>query len=69
MPIVTEGLDGFYKLLNTYEFVKEFFKSFETRSFVVVSKFNTFSKTTKLSQCLAAIMSLGKANIDLSQQD
>lgn len=68
MSVVSEAFDGFNSLLNTKRGQNETLKNFETRFSAQVSKFNSFSKTTKLPQCITALMLLSNAKIEHSQR-
>lgn len=67
MSVISEAYDGFSILINTKRNDHESLKEFETRFSATVSKFNSFSTTTKLPQCITALLLLSNASIDHSQ--
>lgn len=68
MSVISEAFDDFSTLLNTRRGQTESLKSFETRFSAAVSKFNSFSSTTKLPQCITALLLLNNAGIEHSQR-
>lgn len=68
MSVISEAYDGFNNLLNARRAQTESLKNFETRFSAAVTKFNSLSKTTKLPQCITALMLLSNAAIDHSQR-
>ncbi len=68
MSVVSEAFDGFNTLLNTRGGQHESLTNFETRFWAAVSKFNSFSNTTELPQCITALMLLVYASIEYSHR-
>lgn len=68
MSVISEAYDGFSILINTRRNDNESLKEFETRFSAAVSKFNSFSTTTKLPQCITALLLLINASIEHSQR-
>ena len=68
LSVISETFEGFNALLTTRRGHTETLKNFELRFSAAVTKFNSLSKTTKLPQCITALMLLSNANIDQSQR-
>lgn len=69
LSVISEAYEGFNRLLNTRRENNELLKSFEIRFSVSVAKFNSMLETTKLHQCITALMILRNAAIEHSQRD
>lgn len=66
LSVVSEAYEGFNALLTTRRAGSESLKAFELRFSAAVTKFNSLSETTKLPQCITALMLLSHANIEQS---
>ena len=64
LSVISEAYEGFNSLLTTRRSNTESLKSFELRFSAAVTKFNSLSTTTKLPQCITALMLLSNANVD-----
>lgn len=68
LSVISEAFDGFNTLLTTRRRQSGSLKTFETRFSAAVTKFNSLSNTTKLPQCITALMLLSNASIEQSQR-
>lgn len=68
LSVVSEAYKTFNLLLNTRRGNSENMKKFESRFSAQVAKFNSISNTTKLPDCLTALMLLSNASIDDAQR-
>ena len=68
LSVISEAYDGFNLLLSTRRNPNENLKNFELRFAASVTKFNSLSDTTKLPQCITALMLLSNSGIDHSQR-
>lgn len=67
MSVISDGYDRSNLPLNTNRGQYESLKNFENRFSAALSKFISFSSTTKLPQDNSAVMFLGNAQIERSQ--
>ncbi len=68
LSVVSEAYKSFNQLWNTKRTDTESMKSFEQRFAACVSKFNAISETTRLPECLTALMLLSNAVVEDSQR-
>ena len=68
MSVVSEAIRSFNKLLNTRRNSHENMKNFESRFSAQSAKFNSLSQTTKLPECIIALMLLSNSAIDDNQR-
>lgn len=68
LTVVSEAYRAFNALWNTRRGNNESMKNFESRFSAQVAKFNSISTTTKLPECITALMLLSNSAIDDSQR-
>ena len=68
MSVISDAYDGFSALINTKRGQNESLKGFETRFSAAVTKFNSFSNTTNLPQCITELLLLNNSSIEHSQR-
>ena len=68
LSVVSEAFRAFNLLWNTRRSNTESMKNFESRFSAQVAKFNSISDTTKLPECITALMLLSNSAIDDTQR-
>ena len=68
LSVISEAFDGMNVLLTTRYGQTLILKSFEPRFSTAVTKFNSLSRTTKLSQCITELVLLSSSSIEHSQR-
>ena len=68
LSVVSEAYRAFNQLWNTRRSSIDTMKNFESRFSDQVAKFNSISTTTKLPECITALMPLSNSAIDDSQR-
>lgn len=68
LTAVSEAYRAFNQLWNTRRSNNETVKNFESRFSAQVARFNSISTTTKLPECITALMFLSNSAIDDSQR-
>ena len=68
LTVVSEAFKAFNQLWNTRFGATESMKNFESRISAQVAKFNSISATTKLPECITALMLLANSAIDDNQR-
>lgn len=68
MSVIYEAYDGFSSFINTKRDTSESLMDFETRFSAAVSKFNSFSSKTEITQCITALLLLSNASIEHLQR-
>ncbi len=68
LSVVSEAFKSFNHLWNTRRGSTETMKNFESRFSAHVAKFNSISTTTKLPECITALMLLANSAIDDNQR-
>lgn len=68
MSVILEAYENFSALINLRRDPAESLRTFETRYSAAVAKFNFFSSTKKLLQCITSLVLLNNASIEHSQR-
>lgn len=68
LSVISEAYEGFHNLLYTKRNENESLKNFETCFSAAVTKFNSLSDTTKLPQCVTALMLFSNAEVEHLQR-
>lgn len=68
LSVVSETFKDFNCLLDSKRDEKEGFRNFEQRFAANMAKFNSISETTKLPECITALMLLANASVDDAQR-
>lgn len=68
LSVLNEAYNAFLQLWNTGRNNSETMENFESRFAAQVAKFNSITKTTKLPECIAALMLLSSFAINDSQR-